>query len=168
MSLLSKLVLFALPCVPALACSCVYPMATTARTQMTEAAVVFRGTVIERKVLPRRPELRRGRYAITFRVNEYWKGSPAPTIVIYGVDPGTDCMGWGDVEVGKAYLLYADEQEAKDYVFDDYFWIGWEDVLPKGAKMLVPGACTPGGEISNVKSTLRELGKGKRPEQRNP
>ncbi len=48
--------------------------------------------------------MRRGRYAITFRVDEYWKGSPSKTIVVYGVDPGTDCEGWGDVEIGKAVL----------------------------------------------------------------
>jgi hypothetical protein len=133
---------------------------------MNDATRVFRGVVIERKILPRRPDLRRGRYAITFRVDEYWKGSPASTIVIYGVDPGTDCMGWGDVEVGKAYLMYAGEQEAKDVVVGDHFWIGWADLFPKGTKLLVPVACAPSGEVSTagVDQALRELGKGKRPQ----
>jgi hypothetical protein len=136
---------------------------------MREASVVFRGTVLERRVLPRHPEMRgRGRFAITFRVDKYWKGSPASTIVVYGVDPGTDCMGWGDVEVGKSYLLYAIEQEAKDYVLDDYFWIGWADVLPKGTRMLVPEACAPGGEVSEVQTVLRQLGKGRQVKERTP
>src|ERR1700691_1645571 len=106
---------------------------------MSQASVVFRGTVIDRKTLPQRPQVKgRGRYAITFHVDEYWKGSPGTTIVIYGVDPGTDCMGWGDVEVGKAYLMYVGKQEAKDVVVGDHFWIGWADLFPKGTKILVP------------------------------
>ena len=149
----------ALPAVP---CSCVYPVGTTAKTQLSDAAVALRGSVVDRKTLPRRPDMRRGRYAITFRVDEYWKGSPSKTIVVYGVDPGTDCEGWGDVEIGKAYLIYAREQKVEDIFLADRLWIGWKDVLPEGTKMLVPVECSPSGEVSQVGWALKELGTGKR------
>jgi hypothetical protein len=133
---------------------------------MTYAAVVFRGKVVERKALPTRDDMHsRGRYAITFRVDEYWKGSPASTIVIYGVDPGTDCMGDGGYEAGQAYLVYAAEVEVKDISLNDHILLGWADLLPEGTKILVPDtACMPGGEASKARKALRELGKGKRPQ----
>ena len=154
--------------VPALPCTCVSAVGATARTMVNDYAVVFRGTVVERKVLPQRAEMRgRSRYSITFRVDEYWKGSPDRTRILYGVDSGTDCMGDGGYEVGKNYLVYAGEGVAKDVVLDNgFFWIGWTDVLPEGTHMLGPGACSPGGEtsVAAVKKALRKLGKGHAPE----
>jgi hypothetical protein len=74
--------------------TCVTAANSTATTMMADDAVVFRGVVVERKTLPSRAEMRgRNRYAITFRVDEYWKGSPGRTLVIFGLDPGTDCLG---------------------------------------------------------------------------
>jgi hypothetical protein len=110
----------------------------------------------------------RGRHAITFRVDEYWKGAPGRTLIIYGVDDGTDCLGDGAYEVGKNYLVYASEQDVQDVTVDGLpggpLWYGWTDVLPKGTKMLVPGtACVPGGEASAVRKSLRELGTGRPP-----
>lgn len=106
----------------------------------------------------------RGRYAITFQVDEYWKGSPRRTVVLYGVDNGTDCLGDGGYVAGKNYLVYASEVEAKDVTLDGRFWYGWTDVLSEGMKMLVPQtACTPGGEISSVRRALRLVGKGRVP-----
>jgi len=87
MSLLSKSVLAVVACVPALACTCV-TAPNDVRTPLNEATVVFRGAVVERKTLPLRDEKHtRGRYAIAFRVEEYWKGAPAPRITIYGHGP---------------------------------------------------------------------------------
>jgi hypothetical protein len=131
---------------------------------MNGLAVVFRGTVLERKRLPQRVEMKgRGRYAITFRVEEYWKGPPRRTVILYGVDSGTDCLGDGGYEVGKNYLVYAAEDHAKDVILDEFFWYGWTDVLPEGTKMLLPTACTPGGETSKVRKALGELGNGRIP-----
>jgi hypothetical protein len=84
-------------------------------------------------------------------------------VIIYGVGDGTDCLGGSGYEVGKNYLVYSSEQDVKDEVIGTFFWYGWTDLLPKGTKMLVPGSCTPGGEISAVRKSLRELGKGRVP-----
>jgi|SRR5579862_982829 len=153
--------------VPALPCTCVSAVGTTAKTIVNDYAAVFQGTVVERKVLPRRAEMKgRGRYAITFRVDEYWKGSPDRMRILYGVSEGTDCMGGSSYEVGKNYLVYAREQVVRDEILDNgFFWYGWTDVLPEGTKMLVPGACTPEGETTMpwVRAALRELGKGRTP-----
>ncbi len=129
---------------------------------MSGQSVVFRGTVLDRKTQPPRPEMKgRGRYAITFRVDEYWKGSPGQTIIIYGLDSGPDCMGDGGYKVGKNYLVYAYEQDVKDVIMGKIFWYGWTDVLPEGTKMLVPNtACMPGGESSAVRKAIQQLGKG--------
>jgi hypothetical protein len=147
----------------AIACTCV--TATNARASMSDSSVVFRGTVLERKTLPIHPEMKgRGRYAITFRVEEYWKGSPARTLTLYGLDSGTDCLDGGDYEVGKNYLVYAVEREVEDVMLDEFFWYGWTDVLPKGSRMLKPQtACVPGGETSRVGHDLGQLGKGRVP-----
>jgi hypothetical protein len=149
---------------PALPCTCVSAKNSTAKTVMNGVPLVFRGTVIERRTLPRRAEMNRGRYAITFRVDEYWKGSPGRTVIIYGLDGGTDCLGDGGYEIGKNYLAYASEQDVNDVVIDGFFWYGWTDVLPESTTMLVPvTACMPGGETSAVRRAIRQLGKGRIP-----
>jgi hypothetical protein len=149
---------------PVFPCTCVSAVGTTVKTMVNDYAVVFRGTVVERKVLPRRAEMKgRRRYSITFRVDEYWKGSPDRMRVLYGLDDGTDCLGDGGYEVGNNYLVYAGEQVVKDEVLDGFFWVGWTDVLPEGSHMLVTGACAPGGEttMTATRTALRELGKGR-------
>jgi hypothetical protein len=139
-----------------------------ARAELNDVALVFRGTVMERTLLRERAEMRgRRRYAITFSVDEYWKGSPGSRVTLYGLDPGTDCMGDGGYEVGKNYLVFASEATVTDVVLDDFFWYGWADVLPEGSKMLVPAPCQLGGEASKAASALRELGKGGRPAKSN-
>ena len=136
---------------------------------MSYASVVFRGTVVSRRALPQRTEMKgRGRYAITFLVDEDWKGNPGRSVTLYGLDGGTDCLGDGGYKVGKNYLVYASEQDAQDVTIDGFpdgpFWYGWTDVLPKGTKMLVPQtACMPGGETSAVRKSVRELGKARIP-----
>lgn len=150
---------------PALPCTCVSAVGATAKTMVNDYDVVFRGTVIERKVLPQRAEMRgRRRYSISFRVDEYWSGSPDRMRILYGLDGGIDCMGDGGYEVGKNYLVYAEQKIVKDVILDDAsFWFGWTDVLPEGTQMLVPGACAPGGETATVavRRALRRLGKGR-------
>jgi hypothetical protein len=84
--------------------------------------------------------------------------------VIYSLDPGTDCLGDGGYQVGKAFLVFALEQKVQDVLLGDYFWYGWKDILPEGAVMLVPDtACKPGGEIAKVRVALHELGAGRVP-----
>jgi hypothetical protein len=150
---------------PALPCTCVSELNSTAKTEMNDVALVFQGTVIERLTLPRRADLARGRYAITFRVGEYWKGSPGRTVTIYGLDDGTDCLGGSSYALGKSYLVYAAEQDAKDVVIDEKLWLGWSDILPGATKMLVPQPCLWQGETSTsaVRKAIRQLGKGRKP-----
>ena len=106
----------------------------------------------------------RKRFAITFRVDEYWKGSPGRSLVVYGMDPGTDCLGDGEYRVGNEYLVYAREQRSEDVLMGDYFWYGWKDILPEGSAMFVPDTvCTPGGEVAGARSALTELGPGRVP-----
>ncbi len=107
----------------------------------------------------------RNRYAITFRVNEYWKGSLGRRVTLYGIDARADCMGGGGYQVGKNYLVYAGQGKARDIILENgFFWYGWTDVLPEGTPMLVPQlACTPGGETSTATQAIRELGKGRAP-----
>lgn len=133
---------------------------------MQSVDLVFRGTVTVSKALPLHPQMRgRQRYAVTFRVQEYWKGTPAPAITLYTLDPGTDCLG-DDYQVGKEYLVYASEQEARDLQPDpDFFWYGWTDVVAAGTRIVLSqNACKPAGMVSSpwVRTALHELGRGRK------
>ena len=89
---------------------------------------------------------------------------PLRVSAIYGLDPGTDCLGDGGYQVGKEYLVYASEQRSKDFLMGDYFWYGWKDILPEGSVMLVPDtACKPGGEAAKARVALDQLGPGRVP-----
>jgi hypothetical protein len=150
---------------PAFSCSCVYGLHDNARTEMSYSSVVFRGTVLRREILPLRLEMMgRGRYAITFQVDQFWKGSPGRSITIYGVDGGTDCLGGGGYEVGRNYLVYVSEVEVSDVGLEEHFLYGWTDLLPKGSKMLAPSPCVPHDE---ERKALRTLGKGRAPARTN-
>ena len=144
----SPLALFGLLAVfgtPAFSCTC---MSKTLPPADFGAAVVFRGTVTARKPLAVLTEMRgRGRYAIAFRVDEYWKGPRQPTVIVYGLDNGSDCLGGSGFEVGKDYLIFASEQDVF-WPGGTTFWYGWTDVVPKGTPMLAPQACAPSGETS--------------------
>ncbi|SRR5579871_267734 len=146
------------------ACTCVsFPGAKDA---MSEASVVFLGTVVESKLLPQHPEMRgRRRYQVEFRVERYWKGNPGPVVALHDLEPGTDCLG-GGFEPGGEYLVYAAKDRATDHQLDGLFWFGWTDVLPEGTSILVPViACMPGGKMSDktVRKAVRALGKGRDP-----
>jgi len=149
---------------PAFSCTCGW---ATKPAADFGASVVFRGTVTDKKLLPARTEMKgRRRYETTFRVDENWKGSRRRTIVIYGVDNGTDCMGGSGFEVGKNYLVFASEQSSQDASLKGtYLQFDWTDVLPRGTPMLAPTACAPGGETSKifVRDALDQLGKGSPP-----
>lgn len=134
------------------------------------ASAVFRGTVIEKKLLPARTEMQwRDRYAITFRIDECWKGSHRRNVVVYGMRDGTDCKGGSSYEVGKRYLVFAEEHPSQDVIAGELFWYGWTDVVPKGTSMLEPQGCTPSGEVSKefVIKALKRLGKGFHPSEGN-
>jgi hypothetical protein len=102
----------------------------------------------------------RERFAITFRVDRYWKGPLTRTVTLYDLDPGTDCQGFG-YEPGKEYLVYAYVSEAQDYLAENQLAFGWTDILAAGTKIFRPMACTPGGLISQrwAKKAMRELGR---------
>jgi hypothetical protein len=125
------------------------------------------------------------RYAVKFRVDEYWKGSPANTLILYEfttkLNFGGSCSG--PPEPGKAYLLYAVEERAKDHIMSDgereglplllpsslprdttfRLWSGWTDIMPEGTAMLVRSF--GGGDVTdpNVQLCLEVLGIGQRP-----
>jgi hypothetical protein len=147
---------------PAFSCTCAW---TSKPPVDFGASLVFRGTVTDKKLMPARTEMKgRGRYEITFRVDENWKGSRQRTVVIYGLDGGPDCMGGSSYEVGKNYLVFASKQSPEDGPLATKLWF-WTDVLPKGTSMFVPKACAPSGETSEifVKDALNQLGKGSPP-----
>ena len=150
--------------VQATACTC-FPSTAAEATEF--ASVVFRGTPTYNERLPEHPRMKgRQRYAVTFRIDHFWKGEPKRTLVLYDIDPGTDCMG-ASYQLGIEYLVFAREQPAEDreYAPDDFAY-GWTDVLAPGSGMLVPlTGCMPGGETSrsDVRKHLRELGRGKIP-----
>ena len=153
----------------AFACTCVsFPDAKEAMAG-AYSSVVFRGTVTKSEVLPQHPEMRnRRRYAVTFQVHEQWKGEQKQELTLYTLDPGTDCMGAG-YKVAEEYLVYARSTPAQDYRYDDFFWYGWTDVVPKGSPMLVPVAgCMPGGSTSTpeVRESVKALGRGTIPRKK--
>jgi hypothetical protein len=156
---------------PVFACTCVWDHAQFVAAQERKAAgldgsVDFRGTVVERITLPEHPQMRgRKRYATTFKVDEYWLGSPERRVTLYTMGGGTDCYGDPGYVVGKNYLVFASEVPAKDAILDKFFWYGWTDVLTAGSKMLEPTACTYGGETSKVQPQLLKLGPGKPPQK---
>jgi hypothetical protein len=162
---------------PLFACSCVFPVdpanpETPDQMFMRTSSVIFRGVVVGKRKLPGAEKMHGSVYAVTYRVDEYWKGSPTRELVIYGmadIFPGR-CEGWGEVSVGKEYLIYAFEREVQnEYSQSDRTWIEYVDVIPKGTKIMTVGACTPSGEISrsDVDPALRRLGPGTRLKQSN-
>jgi hypothetical protein len=111
----------------------------------------------------------RQRYAITFQIAEYWKGSPGKTVALYGMQSGTSC-GDDAYEVGKSYLIYASDQPVKDLTAGNFFFYGWTDVLPEGTRMLIPQtACSFGGKTDEplAGNSLNELGEGRIPGKTN-
>jgi hypothetical protein len=107
----------------------------------------------------------RERYAITFRIDESWKGTRQRTVIVYGMTDGTDCKGGSGYEVGQNYLVFADEKPSQDKVIGGLFLYGWTDVVAKGTPILEPQECSPSGEISRefVIEALKRLGKGSVP-----
>jgi hypothetical protein len=181
MMLAAKILTISLLCVaaanPILACSCVSAVdpanpETADQISMRESSVVFRGVVIGKRKLPSSGRMLGSVYAVTYRLDEYWKGSPGREVVIYGmanVSSGR-CEGWGDVSVGKEYLIYAFERNVQaEYSRSDRTWIEYTDAIPKGTKIMTVGACTPSREIagSDVDLALRKLGPGTRVKQSN-
>jgi hypothetical protein len=149
--------------VPMFPCSCV---SLTKSPADYGASVVFRGTVTEKKTLPVRAEMpRRGRYAITFRVNQYWKGPKQTTVILYGLDDGPDCLGGSSYQVGTEYLVFADEAPSQDVFLERNFWYGWTDIIPNGTPMLMDASCAPKGKVSErfVRDAIKRLGKGHSP-----
>ena len=151
---------------PAMACTVVYT--PSPREALKSSTVVLRGTVLKSEILRDHPEMRgRHRYAVTLRVAEYWKGNRGETVILYDLDPGTDCLGYG-LQVGKEYLIFAWEEGARDYrLAADDFSFGWTDVLTSGTPMLQPRTNVPGGDLSEatVRRQPRQLGRGTLPKK---
>jgi hypothetical protein len=167
MNCLAGLGLVALLGMPAFSCTCVWAEMPPADYG---ASVVFRGQVTDRQSLATLPAMRdRRRYVITFRVDEYWKGSLHHSIILYGLDDGTDCMGGSSLEVGKNYLVFASQKPSEDVFLpgSKQLWFSWADVLPRGARALMFTECAPSGETSTlfVKAAIDRLGKGHLPDE---
>ena len=111
----------------------------------------------------------RKRYAITFHVDEYWKGSLHRSIILYGLDDGADCMGGSSFEVGENYIVFASPKPSEDVFLPDskQLWFSWADVLPSGTRALMLTECAPSGETSApfVKKAIDRLGKGHPPSE---
>ena len=163
---------------PIMGCSCVFPVdpanpETPDQMFMKTSSVVFRGVVVAKRKLPSSEKMQGSVYAVTYRVDEYWKGSPAREVVIYGMANvfSGRCEGWGDVLVGKEYLIYAFEREVNDeYNQSDRTWIEYVDVIPKGTRILTVGACISSEASlrwSDVAPALHKLGPGSRLKQSN-
>jgi len=160
-SLARMTVLFGLTVSGALPCTCIPP---GVKDDLAHSNVVFRGVVVSVKILPKRSEIARARYAVTFSVSKYWKGSSGRSVTLHVVGPGTDCVG-ASFELGKEYIVFAVFQEANDYWLGNDFWYGWLDVLPRGSRILTANnSCDSTSEIKEGMSTLKVLGRGKRPQ----
>ena len=76
----------------------------------------FTKRTIDRR--PQRVEMEgQDRYAITIQVDEYWNGIPGRSVILYGLDRGTDCLGDGGYETGRT-MVYASESAVKDVIVD--------------------------------------------------
>jgi hypothetical protein len=144
---------------PAFGCSCID---MGVKSDMAAAALVFRGTVTDIKVLPSRKEVGdRRRYTATFSASEYWKGAPAKSVLLHLVDPRPDCIG-ARFDLGKEYVVFAVAQRAKDYRLGDDLWYGWLDILADGLEILtVNNFCNSTAEVKAAAQTLKQLGQGR-------
>ncbi len=118
------------------ACSCADPLPP--RKEMKKARAVFIGEVIDVKIHthPERLTDDNYLYAVTFKVEKYWKGVKNPEIVIKTNLPLGDC-GLLDFQEGNKYLVYA------------------------FGKKLVAYGCRRNKKLEYASEDLRELGEGK-------
>ncbi len=93
---------FCLSSFSAFACSCIMP--GTVAEEVDRADAVFAGTVIALDHSDYRAYVFPN-VAVTFTVQEYWKGDVLDTVVIHTGQGGGDC-GFG-FEEGESYLVYA-------------------------------------------------------------
>ena len=141
-------------------CSCI---AGTLKQEISSAAMVFRGRVIDIAILPERKENPRSRQAVTFATSRWWKGLSSNKITVYVIAPGTDCIG-ASFDNGEEYLVFADAALSRDVFLEHRFWYGWKDVLPEGEPFLtVNNFCDSTARVSLARKTLRRLGRGTKP-----
>ena len=144
----------------ALACDCIGPKV---HAEVDRSDVVFRGVVTKVTELPSRADLKRTRSAVEFSVSRYWKGNPLPKVTLHVVDLRGDCLGARFIE-NSEYLVFAHTQAADDFRIENFLWIGWLDLMPKGTELLTAREiCTNTSEIRKAKASLRPLGQGKKP-----
>lgn len=174
---LTMLFLFVGTAGPVLACTCAFVVdpanpETPDEMFMRTSSVIFRGVVVGKRKLPAPERIHGSVYAVTYRVDEYWKGSPGRELVIYGmadVFPGR-CEEWGEVSIGEEYLIYAFDGEVQDeQSYPNRTWIEYVDVIPKATKIMTVRACTYSGQVSMsyVVRALRNLGPGTKFKQSN-
>jgi hypothetical protein len=120
----------------ALGCTCFPP---GVESDLDHASVVFRGVVKEVKELPSRPDLQRERYAVTFAVSQYWKGTPGREITLPIDRPGTDCIG-AHFDANMSYLR---SRRRRILTVNNY--------------------CDSTAPVKDSRKTLRALGRGKKP-----
>ena len=142
------------------ACTC---LSLGVKHDLGNASVVFRGVVTGMKELPTRSGSGTKREVVTFLASRYWKGNRSREVALYTREPGTDCIGV-HFEIGKEYVVFALEQESRDYWLDNVFWYGWLDILPAGSRFLtVNNFCESTAEVKVARKTIRALGNGVSP-----
>jgi hypothetical protein len=147
------------------ACTCVSTNNPSdgVKSDLDSASVVFRGVVTEVKDLPSRPDLHRGRYAVTFHVSKYWKGNPGQEITLHILEPRADCIG-AHFDARTEYLVFAKSQKVDDHRLEKSFWYGWLDLMPAGTEILtVNNFCDSTEQAKKAGKALRVLGKGEKP-----
>ena len=144
----------------ALACSC-FP--TGVKLDIESSNTVFRGAVEDVKELPQRQGSHWKRRLVTFRVSRVWKGTDDRRLSVYVREPGEDCVG-ARFELGKEYLVFAIQQEARDYWLGDRLSYGWTDLMTEGTAFLtVNNFCDSTGEVRLERKALAALGRGRAP-----
>lgn len=142
------------------ACSC-FP--TGVKLEIESSNTVFRGAVEDIKELPQRQASHWKRRLVTCRVSRVWKGTGDRRLSIYLREPGEDCVG-ARFEPGKEYLVFAIQQEARDYWLGDRLSYGWTDLMPDGTTFLtVNNFCDSTGAVRLERRALAALGRGRAP-----
>jgi hypothetical protein len=129
--------------------------------------LVFRGTMLNVKRLSEIGGLLgRLRYATTFRIDQYWAGSPSTDVItLYDLAPGRDCLRF-EFEIGKEYLVFAIEGPAWDVRQDDaHLALGSPSLLAPDTPALQLAGCAHGRPTSDeeVQGVMSLLGAGKVP-----
>ncbi|MEW5819766.1 MAG: hypothetical protein AB1782_06210 [Cyanobacteriota bacterium] len=136
-----------------ISCSCALP--ESAITALNKSTVVFSGKAIKVKYIdPQTQDSPEPRIIVTFKVDQVWKGKVGKTFEIQTVFNKWTCRGFFFAE-GNEYLVfsYLRKNDPSEYPNFDKKYSNIYDV----------SLCSGTNLLSQSKSFLEELGKGKSP-----